>query len=39
MLDTVFPSLIQNAALLLVMAFIYDLTTNRFRLQKPTLSV
>ncbi len=39
MLDTVFPALIQNAALLLAMAFVYDLTTNRFRLQKPTLPV
>ncbi len=39
MLDTAFPALIQNAALLLAMAFVYDLTTSRFRLKKPTLPV
>ncbi len=39
MLDNAFPALIQNAALLLAMAFIYDLTTSRYRLKKPGLSV
>jgi len=39
MLETAFLALIQNAALLLAMAFIYDLTTSRFRLKKPTLPV
>lgn len=39
MLDNAFPALIQNAALLLAMAFVYDLTTSRYRLKKPGLSV
>ncbi len=39
MLDNAFTALIQNAALLLAMAFIYDLTTSRYRLQKPGLLV
>ena len=39
MLDNAFPALIQNAALLLAMAFAYDLITNRYRLQKPGLLV
>jgi len=39
MLSNAFPALIQNAALLLAMAFVYDLTTSRFRLKKPTLPV
>ena len=37
MLDQVFPALIQNAALLLAMAFIYDVTTTRYRLEQPGL--
>ncbi len=37
MLDQVFPALIQNAALLLAMAFIYDVTTTRYRLKQPGL--
>ncbi|MHB1185820.1 MAG: PAS domain-containing protein [Desulfobulbia bacterium] len=37
MLDNAFPALIQNAALLLAMAFIYDVTTTRYRLEQPGL--
>ncbi|MCG2823511.1 MAG: PAS domain-containing protein, partial [Desulfobulbaceae bacterium] len=37
MLDNAFPALIQNAALLLAMAFIYDVTTTRYRLKQPGL--
>ncbi|MFA6465892.1 MAG: PAS domain S-box protein, partial [Desulfurivibrionaceae bacterium] len=39
MLDQAFPALIQNAALLLAMAFVYDVTTSRYRLKKPGLPV
>jgi PAS domain S-box-containing protein len=39
MLGNAFPALIQNVALLLAMAFIYDVITNRYRLQKPGLPV
>jgi PAS domain S-box-containing protein len=37
MFDNAFPALIQNAALLLAIAFVYDVTTSRYRLQKPGL--
>ncbi|MHB1015281.1 MAG: PAS domain-containing protein [Desulfurivibrionaceae bacterium] len=39
MLEQAFPALIQNAALLLAMAFVYDVTTSRYRLKKPGLPV
>ena len=37
MFDHAFQALIQNTALLLAMAFVYDLTTSRYRLKKPNL--